>query len=387
MTSPRRPAPGRRPPPSRPARPPARLHARALPGLEPLLSEELIRALRADRLEVTRGRVLFDCLAPRPPLAQILPCDGLCLLVRHAAGDFAGPRGLAEVRGKLARTTFDRHLPRLPELGLAPPEGFRVRASVARSCGFAFFDIVREVAPILERRLALPAAEGPNALVVDIECSPTELHIGFGLPLVDWAEARRRALPRSLAGALVCLARPAPRVAVGDPDCGSGELLRAWRTVVPTARPVGFSLGPRDAISRGAAPAVIASPRAWPLAPGRLSRIISALPRITSAGHLAHLLGEASRCLAAGGCAALATPLTGAWRAAVESQPRLSLERVVRVHHDDRPLDVIVLTRRPDTGSHLTPTTAGDRARATRKLGGAAAQQKPRRARRGQREP
>jgi hypothetical protein len=372
--------------PSRPARPPARLQARTLPGLEALLSEELVGALRAERIEATRGRVIFDCPTPKPPLAGILPCDGLGLLVRHAAGDFAGPRGLAELRGKLARTTFDRHLPRLPGLGLAPPEGFRVRVSVARSCGFAFFDVVREATPILERRLELPASEGTDALVVDIECSPSELHIGLGLPLTDWVESRRRTLPRSLVGALVCLARPAPRLTVGDPDCGSGELLQAWRSVAPSARVLGFSLGPRDAIIRGAVPAVIASPRAWPVAPGRLSRVISALPRITSPGQLAHVLDEASRCLAAGGRVALATALTGAWRAAIESQPRLSLERVLRVQQDDRPLDVIALIRHPDTGSHLTATTAGDRARAARKLGGATPQQKPRRARRGHRE-
>ena len=385
-----RPRPGRpsrpradtRPP--APARPPARLYARTCPGLEEALSHELSQTIRPNHIETAKGFVTFEWPSPQPTAKRLLACDSLCLLVRHAVGDLAGRRGLTELRGKLARTTFDHHLPRLPEFGLARPETIRVRASVARPCAFAFFDVVREATPIVERRLGLPASEAAGALVVEVECSATDLYVGFGLPLIDWVDPRRRALPRSLVGALVRLAGPGPHLAACDPDCGAGEVLRAWRLVAPRGKALGLSMGRRRGESDATVPpGVVASPRSWPIAGGRLSRIISALPRIADPGQLAHLLDETARCLAVGGRAVLATALLGASRAAVESQPRLRLERSLRVHVAEGHLDVIVLTREPDARPHRTPTTAGDRARATKGLGGAVSAPRPRRARRG----
>jgi hypothetical protein len=360
------------------------LHARALPGLERILGEELTRMLPSTQPEVMKGCVLFDLREGRPQLRRLLACDSLSLLVRHAVGDFSGRRGLAELRSKLSRTEFARDLARLPEFGLGPPETFRVRASISPACDFAFFDVNREATPILEHRLGLRPVEGSPDVIVDIECSAADSHVGFGLHLIDWADARRRAIPRSLAGALVHLARAAPHVAVCDPDCGSGELLQAWRVAAGPAKAVGLSLGRRR--GEPAVPFVVtASCRAWPIAHGRLSRVISVLPRITKPPQLAHLLDEAARCLAPGGRTALATTLTGAWRAAVEAQPRLVLEYQARVHGEVGPLDVIVLTRSSGTEGHRTPVTAGDRARASRGLSDAAHKPRPQRARRGKR--
>jgi hypothetical protein len=111
--------------------------------------------------------------------------------------------------------------------------------------------------------------------------------------------------------------------------------------------------------------------------------VISVLPRIAEPPQLAHVLDETARCLAPGGRAALATTLTGAWRAVVEAQPRLVLEYEARVHGEAGALDVIVLTRSPDARGHRTSVTAGDRARASRGLAGTARKPHPQRARRG----
>jgi len=361
-----------------------RLYARTLPGLEHLLAEEASRKSRSAHAVVAKGRIDVGPLTLDPAWRRLLVCDALCLVVRRAAGRFTGRQGLAEVRGKLSRTAFDRHLACLRGLGLPVAGTFRLRVSVAPACGFAFFDVLREGLPIVERRLGLRATEGPADLLVDLECLPDELTIGLALPLADWAHPPGKRLPRSLAGALLYLARPAPHVAVCDPDCGSGELLQAWRSTTGSGRLLGLTLPRRrqDPTSAGL-PTAVASPRSWPVADGRLSRIISALPRVASAPQLAHVLDEASRCLAVGGRAAMATTLTEAWHAAVASQPGLVLEREVRVHMDGRPLDVIVLARQPGARRHRTPVTAGDRARAARRLVGAAGRP-PRRPRRGQ---
>jgi hypothetical protein len=196
------------------------LHARALPGLERVLSEELSRMLRAAQPEVVKGRIILDVREGRPELRKLLACDSLSLVVRHAVGDFSGRRGLAELRSKLSRTEFERPLARLPEFGLDPPETFRVRASIAPACDFAFFDVNRDASPILEHRLGLRSVEDSPDVIVDIECSAADLYVGFGLHLTDWADARRRAIPRSLAGALLHLA------------------LRTLPSATPTAAPV-----------------------------------------------------------------------------------------------------------------------------------------------------
>jgi hypothetical protein len=79
----------------------------------------------------------------------------------------------------------------------------------------------------------------------------------------------------------------------------------------------------------------------------------------------------------------LATAQTHAWRAAVEAQPRLIVERSLRVQDGDRRLNVIVLTRSGESRRLATSTTAGDRARATRNLGDSLGRRRPRRGRRG----
>ena len=351
------------------------------------MGEEVARLLRVGAAEITKGRVAFEYSATRPNPRELLGCDALCLLVRHSEGDFGGRRGLTELRGKLARTDLERQLARLAEYGVPAARSFRVRATVGKGCEFAFFDVVREATPILERRLELPHSDAPGGVVLDVECSPTDLYVGLALPLPDWADGARRLGPRSLTGALVRLAQPAPQVAVCDPDCGSGEVLRAWSRAARRPRLLGFYRGRREAIDLGGAPAVIAGPRAWPVAEGRLSRVISLLPRIADPGQLAHVLGEVVRCLAVGGRAVLATGLVTAWRSAVEAQPRLTLERSLRVLDGDRRLDVIVLTRSSDARAHPTPTTAGDRARATKSLADGLGKRRPQRGRRGSKEP
>ncbi|MBM3500803.1 MAG: hypothetical protein FJX74_19255 [Armatimonadetes bacterium] len=360
-----------------------RLYARVLPGLEALCAEEVSGLLRAERVETGKGRVEFGCPLPQPGLRSLLVCDSLCLLVRRSEGDFGGRGGLTALRAKLARTDFDRHLARWAQPGLPAVASFRVRAVVGKGCEFAFFDVVREATAILARRLDLPPAETGAPLVVDLECSPTDLHIGLALPLPDWTDAPRRAAARSLAGALVRLARPAPQLAVCDPDCGSGELLRAWALAARRPRLLGLTLGRRSDAGRDGPPCAAASPRAWPVGAGRLSRVLSLLPRINDPAQLAHLLDELTRCLAVGGRAVFATALTGAWRTAVEALPRLTLERSLRVQDGDRRVDVIVLTRSPDARTHATSTTAGARARATKDLADRLGKRRSLRARRG----
>jgi hypothetical protein len=242
-----------------------------------------------------------------------------------------------------------------------------MHAVVASACDFAFFDLLREIPPILQRRSGLAPADDAGDVVIDLDCATDVLTIGLRVPLRDWGASPRRELPRSLAGALIRLARPASGLAVCDPDCGEGELLAAWRLAVGGGRAIGLTrVRPRSTPPPGV---VVASPRGWPLPAARVSRVVSALPRIGSPVQLAHLLSETARCLAPGGCAAVATTLTKAWRAALEAQPRLLLEQAQRVATDAGPVDVIVLLRSADgQAPHRTLTTAGDRARATQKL-------------------
>ncbi|MGQ9732495.1 MAG: hypothetical protein ACUVX8_14635 [Candidatus Zipacnadales bacterium] len=345
-----------------------RLWLSTLEGLESLLSEELTARFQGEVLAADSGQVLFK-VQVTPPLPRDLgACNYLQLLVRRAEGDFRGARGLAVVKQKLARTEFDHALRDLNALQLPKPSAFRVRAAAAPECGFTFFDLSREAFPILEHRLALPPTDAPSAFTVAISCLPHELWVGFELPLIAWPIDTRNT-PRSLLGAAIRLAQPRPQLTVCDPDCGRGELLAAWEALSSAGRCLGLSWGAQTNTIR-TSPLVIASPRAWPIASGKLSRVISLLPRVRTAAQLAHLVAEMDRSLAVGGRAVLATSLEKELMAAVTAVPHLQLERIVRARWNNINISLVVLVRPISSLPHRTPLTAGDRWRATAKLGG-----------------
>ena len=367
----------RRPP--KPAPAPTRrigLYALTPPGLQGVLADEAKAALSAS--DVLEEKGLIRLSVPSPPAAplRLLSCDRAALQVREAGGNFLGARGFAEVRSKLARTDFDRALGVLSECGLAQPATFSVVADIAPACEFAFFDVKREVPGIVARRLGLePSEDGPD-LLVHLACSAETLLIGLCLPLLPLSRqgSYSRDLPRALVGALTYLAGPAPRVAVADPDCGGSELLHAWQAASGPGRLVGMTFGaaPPEAVPWLAR----ASHRAWPVADHRLSRVVSALPRLRSPAEVAHLLDETARCLAPGGRATYLLPGGVDVRAAIDAHPRLVLERAVPVELPSGSRTIAVLAATRAAPSHRTPTTAGDRARAARGLGGVQASRK-----------
>jgi SAM-dependent methyltransferase len=125
---------------------------------------------------------------------------------------------------------------------------------------------------------------------------------------------------------------------------------------------------------------VVASPRAWPVADLRLSRVLSLNRRLRTPAELAQLLDEIARGLAPGGRAVLLTPAEEAFGRALEAQPRLTLERSLSVREGGAARRILVLRSEPHPSHHL-PRTAGDRERATRELGGVVARRRGRRPR------
>lgn len=381
------------------SKPPLGLVARVIPGLERLLLEELRAGTKLRSARVCNARVFFELTEDSGELAclrRTLVCESLGLVVREARGRFSGPQGLGELRGKLARTVFDHHLPLLARFGLRPPRYFRVQPIVGPTCQFTFVHVLREAVPILARRLGLGPSQGEDALVIQVECSPRELLISLALPLIDAKIGDRTRTPRSLVGALVYLAQPVARAALCDPDCGAGEVLAMYRAVVGRARSIGLTMARQDmhptqhcgveklvCRSQHFGPMAVASPRTWPIANGRLSRVVSALPRMNTPFQLARLIDETARCLAAGGRAVFATKLTDSWRPIVESQPKLSLERSLPVHLDTSTQNIFVLTRAIELHPSRLPMTAGDRARASRSLTAATSPIRRRRGHRG----
>jgi len=369
-----RPGPrGHPPPPPRPAQLPVlglRLYASTSAGLEALLAEELGRAGFAADLHLDRARVTFALTSVPVPPFRLLVCDRAGMAIRSAEGHFVGPRGLADVRGKLARTEFDRAFSALPAFGAPAPSTFRVAAAAALACDFMFFDVKREATPIIAHRTGLSPSEEHPDVIVDVEVLPSTLHIGVALPLIPLTPPSSR-LPRSVAGAVLGLAAPAPHLTVCDPDCGAAELLRAWAVVAPHSRALG--LAPRP-VGPAAAPhppwVAAASPRAWPIADDRLSRVISLNPRLRTPVDFAGLLDETARCLAPGGGAVLLIPADQAFPQAIEAQPCLVIERTVVVRDRDDRRRIVVLRRELKPPGHRTDLTAGDRARASQRLGG-----------------
>ncbi len=375
---PRNPARGSRPrphpaPAERPSRPEVDLYATTAPGLEDLLREELEGVAWAREVGLVKGRVTFSAAATPPRPLPLLVCDRAGLAVRTAHGDFTGLRGLTELRGKLARTEFDRALAALAGLGVAKPRTFKIVAEVAPACDFMFFDVKREGTPIIAGRLGLEPSEEQPDLLVDVQVLPEAVHVGLELLLWSWAAAAKPArTPRSLVGAVIRLAGPAPRLTACDPDCGAGELLEAWRAVAGLGRVIG--LGARPPARQRPTPRVpgvaVAIPRAWPIADARLSRVFSLNPRLRTPVDFAKLAEETARCLAPGGVAVFLIPADEALLRGLEAQPSLTVERTILMRDREEPRRVVVLRREGKAPGHHTPTTAGDRARATRNLGG-----------------
>lgn len=353
-----------------------------------VLAEELAVASAAHAVDARRGVVVFEHILPVPIPAPLLACDTLNLLVREANGDFTGANGLGSLCGKLARTEFDRSLDLLSRLRVPPPRTFTVAANVARDCGFMFFDAKRRALPILARRLGLtPSDEHPD-IVVDLQCLLDLVRVGVRLPLKAWPRPSPKApgtSARSLVGAVIRLAGPNQAATLCDPDCGSGEALATWQALVGARHTVGFEFrrpSSQPAITAGRV--VQASTRRWPIADGRLSRVVSTLPSVRSAAEFAKLLGETERCLAPGGRVAFVVPGDTVFDSAIQARPGLSLQREVRFRSDGQGRRVIVLLRGGVREGHRTDLTAGDRARATSKLGGVRSRQgrgsrKPRR--------
>lgn len=352
----------------------ARLYATTLPGLEGVLAEELVGASAARDVAAGRGTVIFEHQMPLPLPAPLLACDTLSLLVREAQGEFAGAKGLGTLCGKLARTQFERSSDLLSRLRGAAPRTFTVAADVARGCGFMFFDARRRALPVLAQRLGLTPSDDQADLVVDIQCFPDVVRIGVRLPLQTWPRPSAKASdsrPRSLIGSLIRLADPNRAVTLCDPDCGSGEILAAWQSVVGARHVVGLGFRrPSSQLVTAAGRLVQASSRRWPIGDGRLSRIISTLPFVRNPAEFAKLLGETDRCLAPGGSAAFVVPGDTVFDSAVQAQPGLRLEREVRFRSDGQALRIIVLQRGKTRESHRSDLTAADRARATSELGG-----------------
>ena len=352
---------------------PAALYATTLPGLEVVLAEELADKWANPDVEVRGRTVVFRRPSPLHLPLALLACDAVCLLVREAHGDFAGHNGLGALCGKLARTQFDRSLELLAQAGRPTPRTLAVAADVAGACGFMFFDVKRQATPVLANRLGLSASDEHPEVVVHVQCLPHIVRVGIRLPLVSWRppSARATELPRSLVGSLVRLADPRQPVTLCDPDCGPGDVLLAWEKATGARHAVGLDFGRRSRQQSGAARWLVqASTRRWPIADDRLSRVVSALPRVRSPAEFAKLLGETDRCLAPGGRAVFSIPADEVFHSAIEARPRLVLARDVKFRRERKPRRIIVLTRDGPPNSHRTPMTAGDRARATSGLGG-----------------
>ena len=363
-----RPAPAERPSP-----PEVDLYATTAPGLEDLLREEVESAGLARQVGLVKGRVTFSAVGAPPLPLPLLACDRAGLVVRTAHGDFTGLRGLTELRGKLARTEFDRALAALAALGVEKPRTFKVVAEVAPACDFMFFDVKREGTPIIASRLGLELSEEQPDVLVDVQVLPDAAHVGLELPLVSWAAAAKPArVPRSLVGAVIRLAGPAPRLTACDPDCGAGELLGAWRAVAGPGRVIGLGARPpaRPQPTRRVPGVAVAIPRVWPIADARLSRVFSLNPRLRTPVDFAKLADETARCLAPGGRAVFLVPGDQDLLRALEAQPSLTVERTILLRDREESRRLVVLRREGKAPGHHTPTTAGDRARATRELGG-----------------
>jgi hypothetical protein len=352
-----------------------RLYASTRPGLEELLAEELVERGLGSAVEAGKGLAVFGAGRSLHVPLPLLACDRAGILVRVAEGDFAGPRGLSELCGKLARTQFDRGLASLARLGARRPRTVRVQATVSPRCGFMFFDAQRETAGIVARRTELEHSGNRADVVVDIDVQPVELRIGLLLPLA-WPELPALgSRPRSVTGALLRLAQPSARLTACDPDCGAGELLRAWREVVREARLIGLA-GHRPARAKAESPdlpLVVSHSRAWPIADGRLSRVLTANPHLRAPADLARLLEETARCLALGGRAVLMVRSEGPFRRVIEAEGRLAVDRSVVLRGQEETERIVALRRESPRSGHRTAVTAGDRARATRKLGGVVA--------------
>jgi hypothetical protein len=352
----------------------ARLYATTLPGLEAVLAEELVGTSGAQAVDAGHGSVVFEHPVPVPLPAPFLACDSLSLLVRDARGDFTGANGLSAVCGRLARTQFDRSLDLLSRLTKSPPRTFTVAATVASDCGFLFFDAAHRALPVLANRLDLPASDREPDLVIDLHCLPDLLRIGVRLPLQSWPRPTRKSpdsIPRSLVGSLIRLAGPNRAATLCDPDCASGEIIAAWQSVVGARHVVGLefrNLSPQPLVA--ARRVVRASSRTWPIADGRLSRVVSALPFVRAPAEFAKLLGETERCLASGGRAAFAIPGEDVFDSGIRARPRLKLQREVRFREGKQARRIVVLAPERTARSHRTDLTAGDRARATSALGG-----------------
>ncbi len=368
----------------------ARLYATTLPGLEVVLAEELVGGSGAEAIDAGHGSVVFEHPVPVPLPAPFLACDTLGLLVRDAQGDFTGANALGVVCGKLARTQFDRSLDLLSRLTRSTPRTFTVAANVASDCGFLFLDARRRALPVLANRLDLPASDRDPDLVIDLQCFPDLVRIGVRLPLQSWPRPARKSLgtiPRSLVGSLIRLAGPNRAATLCDPDCASGEIIAAWQSLVGARHVVGLEFRNLSAQPLVAAGRVVrASSRVWPIADGRLSRVVSALPFVRAPAEFAKLLGETERCLASGGRAAFAIPGEDVFDSGIRARPRLKLQREVRFREGKQARRIVVLAPERTPRSHRTDLTAGDRARATSALGGVKSQQR-RRSRRPRRPP
>ena len=341
---------------------------RCAPGLEGLLADEAGERLHAAPAQVGSGLAQIAFTGHPQRLGELLVADDVWVFVRAIAGDFRQERHLSALRSKLARTNPERALTSLRRVQPVPAKPRVHLTGVAHGGSLRFYDLQRECRDVVAGILGgVPVDEGGDvgALLV---CAAEYAFLGLRLPAAPFAASpgllRAAHGHASVAGAIIWLARPVPGVSVCDPDAAEGSLLAAWSQVAPPRRAVGLD---RRALEPGGGISVLeALPSRWPVEDHSLSRVVSLLPRVRQPLQMAELLGEVARCLAAGGCAALATPLADVLQTGLTAQPLLRVTARHTARLGDERLTLFALAA--ESGEHrpIVETTAGDRFRASR---------------------
>ncbi|SFI78794.1 23S rRNA G2445 N2-methylase RlmL [Paenibacillus sp. UNC496MF] len=320
--------------------------ATVLPGLEPLLEQEIrFKLPGAAALGSERGKVFFASGLPLEALKALRTADNLYRpLLRFRVGPHK--KHLADLEEAVFRAGLEG-LPAefLPGRG---PVRFKVNAGRTGKHAYSRFDAAEAAARGIARQGGRWRAEALGGHEVEFRLDLCHDEALFAVRLTDAAYRYRggerafaaAALRPTVAHALVWASRPAPADRFLDPCCGSGTILTE-RLGYPYARLDGGDLSPEAvAAARGnAGGRERLAIRQWdarrlPIDAGAVDKAVTNLPfgRQISAGEAmpalyADLLRELKRVVARDGGILCLTDADGALREAAE-RLRLGWEAV-----------------------------------------------------------